>query len=196
MRIGIIGAGNVGYALGTGWIRAGHDVTFGIRDPQSPPSQGPARARYASVATAVQGAEATVLAVPWPAVSDVLAAAGDLTGKLLIDCTNPLHMGAGGLELEIGHSTSGGEHVAALVPGASDAVDPHGAEPRRPYDAGVRADATNIKSTAGYSNPARPHANVRCFCRWPRMEDCAGAGDAAPKNGVAIDGVTDITRCR
>jgi predicted dinucleotide-binding enzyme len=60
-----------------------------------------------------------VLAVPWPAVPDALASAGDLNGKLLIDCTNPLRMGAGGLELEIGHSSSGGERVAALAPGAS-----------------------------------------------------------------------------
>jgi 8-hydroxy-5-deazaflavin:NADPH oxidoreductase len=119
VQIGIIGAGNVGNALGVGWIRAGHDVTFGIRDPKSPPSDGPAGARYASVAMAARGAEAVVLAVPWPAVADALAAAGDLGGKLLIDCTNPLHMGASGLELEIGHSTSGGERVAALAHGAA-----------------------------------------------------------------------------
>jgi 8-hydroxy-5-deazaflavin:NADPH oxidoreductase len=68
---------------------------------------------------AAQGAEAVVLAVPWQVVPEALAAAGDLTGKLLIDCTNPLRMGAGGLELEIGHGSSGGERVAALAPGAS-----------------------------------------------------------------------------
>jgi len=119
MQIGIISAGNVGNALAVGWIRAGHDVTFGIRNPKAPPSGGPARARYASVAMAAQGAEAVILAVPWPAVPDALAAAGDLSGKLLIDCTNPLRMGANGLELEIGHGSSGGERVAALVPAAS-----------------------------------------------------------------------------
>ena len=119
MQIAIIGAGNVGNALGVGWIAAGHDVTFGIRDPQAPRSGGPAGARYASPAMAAQGAEAVVLAVPWPAVPDALAGAGDLRGKLLIDCTNPLRMGASGLELEIGHSRSGGERVAALAPGES-----------------------------------------------------------------------------
>jgi 8-hydroxy-5-deazaflavin:NADPH oxidoreductase len=119
MQIGIIGAGKVGNALGVGWIGAGHDVTFGIRDPNAPPSGGPAGARYASVAMASQGAEAVVLSVPWPAVPDALAAAGNLSGKVLIDCTNPLRMGASGLELEIGHSSSGGERVAALAPGAA-----------------------------------------------------------------------------
>ncbi len=119
MQIGIIGAGNVGNALAAGWIAAGHDVTFGVRAPQAPPAGAPERARYASVAMAARDAEAVVLAVPWQGVSDAVAAAGDLRGKLLIDCTNPLRMGAAGLELEIGHGTSGGEQVAALATGAS-----------------------------------------------------------------------------
>jgi predicted dinucleotide-binding enzyme len=119
MQIAIIGAGNVGNALAVGWIRAGHGVTFGIRKPNAPPSGGPAGARYAAPPMAAQGAEAVVLAVPWPAVTDALATSGDLGGKILIDCTNPLRMGAGGLELEIGHTNSGGERVAALAPGAS-----------------------------------------------------------------------------
>ena len=64
MQIAIIGAGKVGNALATGWIRAGHDVTFGIRDANSPPSGGPAGARYASPAMAAQGADAVVLCRP------------------------------------------------------------------------------------------------------------------------------------
>lgn len=118
MHIGIIGAGNVGTALATGWLRARHTVTFGVRDPGRHASTGPAGARAATVADAVRDAEVAVLATPWQAVPDALAAAGTLTGKILIDCTNPLRMGAAGLELEIGHTTSGGERVAALAPGA------------------------------------------------------------------------------
>ena len=102
-----------------GWIRAGHGVTFGIRKPNAPPSSGPAGAHYAAQAVAAQGAEPVVLAVPWPVATDALAASGELGGKILIDCTNPLRMGANGLELEIGHTISGGERVAALAPGAS-----------------------------------------------------------------------------
>jgi 8-hydroxy-5-deazaflavin:NADPH oxidoreductase len=119
VQIAIIGAGNVGNALGVGWLKAGHAVTFGVRDPKTAPSDGPPGARYASVAIAARDAEAVVLAVPWPAVEEAVASAGDLHGKLLIDCTNPLRMGAGGLELEIGHTISGGERVAALASGAS-----------------------------------------------------------------------------
>jgi predicted dinucleotide-binding enzyme len=52
-------------------------------------------------------------------VADAIGAAGNLAGKVLIDCTNPLRMGADGLELDIGHTTSGGEYVASLARGAS-----------------------------------------------------------------------------
>jgi predicted dinucleotide-binding enzyme len=120
MRIGIIGAGNVGNALATGWLVARHQVPFGIRDPFARPHSGPTTAAtYGSVAQAAQGADVIVLAAPWQAVPDAPAAAGDLTGKVLVDCTNPLRMGGIGLELEIGHTISGGERVAALAPGAS-----------------------------------------------------------------------------
>jgi 8-hydroxy-5-deazaflavin:NADPH oxidoreductase len=118
MQLGIIGAGNVGKALAAGWLRAGHSVTFGVREPEGAGGE-PAGATYASVADATRRAEVLVLATPWPAVADALAAAGDLAGKVVIDCTNPLRMGADGLELEIGHDTSGGERVAALARGAS-----------------------------------------------------------------------------
>jgi len=33
MHIAIIGAGNVGGALGKGWARAGHALTYGVPDP-------------------------------------------------------------------------------------------------------------------------------------------------------------------
>jgi 8-hydroxy-5-deazaflavin:NADPH oxidoreductase len=119
MRIGIIGAGNVGTALATGWLAARHQVAFGVRGPLPAPRSGLTGATYDSVAEVAQGADVVVLATPWSAVADALAAAGNLTGKVLIDCTNPLRMAASGLELEIGHTISGGERVAALAPGAA-----------------------------------------------------------------------------
>ena len=36
MRIAIIGAGNVGSALGRGWLGAGEDVVFGVPHPADP----------------------------------------------------------------------------------------------------------------------------------------------------------------
>jgi predicted dinucleotide-binding enzyme len=61
-------------------------------------------------------AEAVLLAVPWGAVPDALKAAGDLSGKVLLDCTNPVTPEL--THLTIGQSTSAGEEVARLAPQA------------------------------------------------------------------------------
>lgn len=112
MKIAVLGSGNVGGALGEAWVRAGHQVVFGTRDGAAPAIAG---AKGASVAQAIRDAEVVVLAVPWAAVPDVLAQAKDWSGKILIDCTNPL---GPGLELTLGFNTSGGEQVAGLAQGA------------------------------------------------------------------------------
>jgi predicted dinucleotide-binding enzyme len=39
MHIGILGAGNVGGALGRLWAAQGHAIMFGVRDPHSPKTQ-------------------------------------------------------------------------------------------------------------------------------------------------------------
>jgi predicted dinucleotide-binding enzyme len=49
MQLGIIGAGNVGKALAAGWLKAGHSVIFGVRDPAAGGGE-PAGGGYASVA--------------------------------------------------------------------------------------------------------------------------------------------------
>jgi 8-hydroxy-5-deazaflavin:NADPH oxidoreductase len=118
MQLAIIGAGNVGNALATGWTAAGHQITFGVRDPQAAPAGAAPAATYASVAAAARSAEVIVLSVPWQAVPDALASAGNLSGKIVIDCTNPLQMGPDGLELALAHTGSGAERVAELAPGA------------------------------------------------------------------------------
>jgi 8-hydroxy-5-deazaflavin:NADPH oxidoreductase len=123
MQIAIIGAGNVGGALGKVWARAGHAIVYGVPDPSHAKHRAPAEAAGGaglfSVTRAVQGADTIVLAVPFDAVGDVLTAAGDLAGRLLIDVTNPLRMGATGLELSLGFDRSAAEHVASLAPGAA-----------------------------------------------------------------------------
>lgn len=112
MRIGIIGAGKVGTTLGAGWARAGHEVVYGSREPGgAPPHAGSSVASIRDAASA----DVVVLATPWAAVPDALAAAGDLSGRVLIDVTNPL---GPGFKLTHAHSTSGAEEVARLSPGA------------------------------------------------------------------------------
>ncbi len=118
MNIAIIGTGRVGSALAGGWLKAGHRVTFGARDLGSEKVRAALarhpEARAASLAEAAAGAEVVVLATPWPAAQPAAAAAGDLRGKVLIDCTNPI--GPDGLA--VGLTTSAAEQLAAAVPGA------------------------------------------------------------------------------
>jgi predicted dinucleotide-binding enzyme len=121
MRIAVIGSGNVGGTLGKGWAKRGHEVAFGVRQPtdqklaQLLAATG-GKARAASVKDAAAGAEVVALTVPWDAAQEALKSAGNLRGKILLDCTNPLKPDLSGLTLD--YSTSGGEQVAAWAPGA------------------------------------------------------------------------------
>ena len=112
MNIAIIGIGNVGRALADALRRGGHHVIFGVRAPD------PAQADQGNIAAAVESADATILAIPFAAAADVIDAGAGFVGKILIDATNPLGMGEGGLGLTMGHTTSGAEQISALAPAA------------------------------------------------------------------------------
>jgi 8-hydroxy-5-deazaflavin:NADPH oxidoreductase len=121
MRIGIIGTGNVGSALGKGWAAKGHAVVFGVRSPGEAKAQAAVKAaggatRAASVKDAAADAEVVVLATPWGATQDAIKAAGSLSGKIVIDATNPLKADLSGLA--VGYTTSAGEEVARWATGA------------------------------------------------------------------------------
>jgi predicted dinucleotide-binding enzyme/3-methyladenine DNA glycosylase Tag len=91
MKIAVLGAGLVGSALGRLWHAAGHDVTFAARHaarPRALAAELGERAYAASVADAVAGAEVVLVAVPGPAVTDVLQAAGGLAGRVMINAAN------------------------------------------------------------------------------------------------------------
>jgi predicted dinucleotide-binding enzyme len=112
MRIAIIGTGNVGGAIAQTLERAGHTVVFGSRTPDS------AKPNQVTIGKAVADAAATILAVPFSAAPEVITAADGFAGKVVIDATNPLGMGARGFGLTIGFTTSGAETIAALAPQA------------------------------------------------------------------------------
>jgi predicted dinucleotide-binding enzyme len=121
MKIGIIGAGNVGGTLGKAWAKKGHSVFFGVQRPQDDKVKEllqatGANARAGSPAEAAAFGEAVVFATPWPATEAAIRSAGSLAGKIVIDCTNPLKPDLSGLE--VGHTTSGAERVAEWAKGA------------------------------------------------------------------------------
>lgn len=121
MKIAMIGSGNIGEGLARAWRRAGHEVTFGARDPSSAELTALCTeigARATSVGESVKGAEVVTFAMPWGAVASVLETVGDLAGVTVIDCTNAVKRGADGMTLEHGHTTSSGEQLQAKLPKA------------------------------------------------------------------------------
>lgn len=120
MKIAVIGAGSVGGTLGRRWAELGHSVCFGVRDVADADAKAlvgriKGDARLAGVSDAANDAEVVVLATPYAANPAAIAAAGDLSGKVLIDVTNPI---GAGFSLAVGFSTSGAEEVAKLAPRA------------------------------------------------------------------------------
>jgi len=96
-------------ALGGQWSGAGHEVMVAARD----------RAKAEKISTRVgtwaetaRASDAILLAIPAPSVTEVVAAAGNLAGKILIDCTNAVGPGA---VLTIPDQA---ERIAAAAPGA------------------------------------------------------------------------------
>lgn len=113
MKLGIIGKGRVGRVLGPAFAKAGHDVTFGVRDPSDPKYASDDGIPLATTRDAAQGADIVVLAVDWQHTLDALEQCGDLAGKILLDCNNPLTFGENGLELALGFDTSAAEMIDA-----------------------------------------------------------------------------------
>ena len=95
MKIAIVGAGNVGGALGTRLLEAGHDVRFAVRAADSELSARFGEARVKPLVEATRDAEVVFLAVPGGVVVEAARSLGSLDGKVLVDCTNPIRWDAG-----------------------------------------------------------------------------------------------------
>jgi predicted dinucleotide-binding enzyme len=117
MNIVIVGAGNVGRALGGGWLKARHKVTMAVRDTAGSKVAELRQQGFGIVASkdAAAAGDVIVLAVPWAALSAAVHGLGSLAGKIVVDATNPL---APDMSLAIGQDDSAGETVARLAPGA------------------------------------------------------------------------------
>ena len=79
MDIAILGTGRVGGALGSRWAQKGHQIIYGVRDPNSDEVQsvleksGP-NASVASVSDAAAAGKVILLAIPWDVTKEVLEA--------------------------------------------------------------------------------------------------------------------------
>ena len=158
MRIAILGAGNVGAALATAAVGAGHEVVISARDPEH--AQQAARSAGARAASsnaeAVDGAELVVLAVPYAAAGGIVTELSDaLAGSVVVDSTNPLNESYSDL---VTTGTSAAEELARQLPGASVVkafntifASRHGnpTEEGTPLDAFVAGDDAAAKAKVG-----------------------------------------------
>jgi 8-hydroxy-5-deazaflavin:NADPH oxidoreductase len=117
MDIGIVGTGNMALALGEGWLRAGHRLYVGGRDL--------ARARAVAgelgggtgaggIAAAAGFGDVVLVAIAHSGVLAAARAAGELAGRIVLDCTNPV-VPADGFRLADPHGPSVAEQIAAIT---------------------------------------------------------------------------------
>jgi predicted dinucleotide-binding enzyme len=94
MKVGVLGSGVVGQALADGFLKHGHEVMRGSREPAKLSewkAGAGAKARTGTFAEAAAYGELAVLAVKGTAARDVLAGLGAaLDGKTVVDTTNPI----------------------------------------------------------------------------------------------------------
>jgi predicted dinucleotide-binding enzyme len=114
--VAILGAGNVGAALGGAFAARGMAVRYGVPDPAKYAALAGAHSSVHAVADALDGADIAILATPYPAALDIAAAIPDWGGRVLVDATNPIAPGLAGLT--VGTTTSGAEQIAARARGA------------------------------------------------------------------------------
>lgn len=119
--IAVIGTGRVGSALGTELAAEGHSIVYGSRNPTTEAVRDlVARtgngARASLQSQAVEDADIVILAVPGMLAGEITKNLGDLSGKIIIDPTNPLNFTAEGVSH--GVPTSNGEIIQAAAPDA------------------------------------------------------------------------------
>jgi predicted dinucleotide-binding enzyme len=115
MRIGIIGAGNIGGNIARRLAPAGHDLTISFaRDQAKLAALAAETGATVAQPSGAAAADVVVLSIPWGVIDTALAAAGPLAGRVVVvDTTN--QFGPGGV-LDLGHTAA--RHNADRLPGA------------------------------------------------------------------------------
>ena len=120
--VAMIGTGEVASALGPEFAALGHRIIYGSRNPDRPAVRElllrtGKDASATGQASASAQADIVVLAVPWNAVQEVLSNLGDLSGKIVIDPTNPRMISSDGLR-DYAVASSNAEMIQAMAPEA------------------------------------------------------------------------------
>jgi hypothetical protein len=126
VKIGILGTGDVGKALGNAFIALGHEVKMGSREARNEKAVAWVRtsginASTGTFADAAKFGDVIVLALSWKGTEHAIQLAGaeNFAGKPVIDAINPLLFEPGKPPaLEIGHNDSAGESIQRWLPSA------------------------------------------------------------------------------
>lgn len=115
MKIGIIGSGNVGGTLGKLFAAKGHEILFGMRDPnkvrpEAAEAIAQSSAQKGTLQQAVDFGEVVILAIPGNTAPDTVASLQNWSGKIVIDTNNRFGPSTSGLSLA--------EDTAQRIPGA------------------------------------------------------------------------------
>jgi len=121
MKIGIVGSGRVGSAIGAAWVKAGHEVMFSSRNIEHDKSLAARLGGGARAGTPREAAafgEVVMVSVPYHALPSVGKDLGDLLkGKVVIDTCNPFIHRDGEIA-EWARKKGAGLASAELLPGA------------------------------------------------------------------------------
>jgi 8-hydroxy-5-deazaflavin:NADPH oxidoreductase len=118
MKIGIMGAGNMGAAFAHRLAAADHEVAIaarGLDEARKVASEVGHRVGAVPREELAEGTDLLILATPYGASVDALRAVRHTDGKTVIDISNPLTQDMSGLV--VGHTTSAAEEVQRAVPG-------------------------------------------------------------------------------
>jgi predicted dinucleotide-binding enzyme len=120
-KIGVIGSGNVGSAVGAAWVKAGYEVMFSsrhIEHDRSLAAELGADARAGTPAEAAAFGDVLLFAVPYGALPDLgEELAEQIDGKVIIDACNPFPSRDGEVA-EWARNKGAGLASAELLPGA------------------------------------------------------------------------------
>ena len=121
MKIGIIGSGTVGSVVGPRWASKGHAIIYGSREPTGDKMTAlldkiGSNAQAVEIKNLAERCDAVLLATPFGATEEAIKIAGGLSGKIVLDATNPLAKDLSGLT--VGFDDSGAEQISRWAPRA------------------------------------------------------------------------------